>query len=152
MSEEALSNEVSYREAVEDCVAFNVKKLARHISSVYDHALRPYGLTSGQFMLLAVLKVEGACSVKALAEHLSVERTVMSRNVRPLIDDGLLEMAQSATDRRYRTITLTDAGAAALERASHGWQQANSAMQQRLGSDGFKDMLVEVKRLDSRLN
>ncbi|MGF1449148.1 MAG: MarR family winged helix-turn-helix transcriptional regulator [Opitutales bacterium] len=152
MSEEALSNDVSYREAVEDCVAFNVKKLARHVSSVYDHALRPYGLTSGQFMLLAVLKVEGPCSVKALAEHLSVERTVMSRNVRPLVDDGLLEMAQSTTDRRYRTISLTEAGSAALARASHGWREANDSMEQRLGEEGFKDMLVEVKRLDSRLN
>ncbi|MGF1482988.1 MAG: MarR family winged helix-turn-helix transcriptional regulator [Opitutales bacterium] len=152
MTQDPKLEQQRYREAVNHCVAFNVKKLARHVSSMYDHALRPYGITSGQFVLLAVLKSEGPCSVKELAEHLAVERTVMSRNVRPLIDEGLIEMTQSSTDRRYRSVSLTEKGAELLVRATEGWQQANGVLRKRLGSEGFDDMLVEVKRLDQQLN
>lgn len=50
----------------------------------------------------------------ALAQHLGIDRTVMTYLVDDLVAAGLVERRENPQDRRQRLVVATDAGAAAL--------------------------------------
>jgi DNA-binding MarR family transcriptional regulator len=139
------------RAALEQCACANVKRLARVVSGIYDDALRPHGLTSGQFVLLVAIRTEGPAPIKTLASHLGVERTVMSRNLRPLMKEGWVTMTANNADRRYRTIELTETGLSKVRAALPAWRGAQERVRAPLGEVGFEAMLGEFRRLDRLL-
>lgn len=74
-------------------------------------------------------------SISALAEELGMDRTTLTRNLRPLENGGLV--ALSAEGRhRVRQVRLTATGEAALAEAVDHWQRAQAAMARRLGESG----------------
>ena len=49
-------------------------------------------------------------TVNTLATEMVMDRTTMGRNVRPLQRDGLITAVMDKTDRRRKTLVLTDVG------------------------------------------
>jgi DNA-binding MarR family transcriptional regulator len=105
---------------------------ARAITRRYDDALRATGLRATQISVLAAVGARGALSIKALADSLAMERSTLTRNLRPLEDKGYVVLAPEAR-HRSRTLTLTAAGRAALTEALPLWEAAQRAMKRRLG-------------------
>ena len=104
-----------------DCLCFNLRKTMRAVSRLYDASLAPLGLKNTQFSLLAVLDGIGPSTVSNLAEYMVMERTTLTRNLRPLERDGLLSLAAGA-DRRQRVAKLTPAGRKLLAKALPLWR------------------------------
>jgi DNA-binding MarR family transcriptional regulator len=75
----------------------------RVISQVYDAALRPSGLRATQFTLLAVLSSQGELPLTKLAEILVLDCTTLTRNLKPLLAQGMLEISREK-DERIRLI------------------------------------------------
>lgn len=50
----------------------------------------------------------------ALAQHLGIDRTVMTYLIDDLVEAGLVERRENPRDRRQRMVVVTDAGAAAV--------------------------------------
>ncbi|MBD8079041.1 MarR family winged helix-turn-helix transcriptional regulator [Cellulosimicrobium arenosum] len=67
-------------------------------------------LPEGQFGVLTVLHKHGALSPSALAEHERVRPPSMTRAVNRLVELGLVEKAEHATDGRQVVVRLTEAG------------------------------------------
>jgi DNA-binding MarR family transcriptional regulator len=67
-----------------------VRAAARLITNAYDDALRPSGLRVIQFALLAAIGAEQSVSITALARLIDMDRTTLSRNLKPLEKDGLI--------------------------------------------------------------
>ncbi|MDH3474180.1 MAG: MarR family transcriptional regulator, partial [Rhodospirillales bacterium] len=61
-----------------------LRRTARRLTQAYDQALRPSGLRLTQFSVLANLTRSGGLSITDLAELLAMERTTLTRNLRPL--------------------------------------------------------------------
>jgi DNA-binding MarR family transcriptional regulator len=103
---------------------------ARAITRAYDEALRATGLRATQVSVLAAVGARGALSIKALADSLEMDRTTLTRNLRPLEGYVLL-----APERRHRSrmLTLTAAGHAALRAALPLWEEAQGTIRRRLG-------------------
>src|SRR2546426_11789049 len=83
----------------------------------YERALRRRGLRATQFSLLALLTQTGPLTVSELAAKLGVERTTLTRNLRPLEAKRLLHTMTTETDQRARRVELTPAGPAAAGKA-----------------------------------
>src|SRR5690349_19240741 len=66
------------------CVCAQVRRIARKLSAFYDTILSPEGLTITQFSLLASIARAGQLSHMALAEKAGMDRTTLTRNLRPL--------------------------------------------------------------------
>lgn len=105
------------------CLCFAVRRAARAITQHYDRALRPTGLRATQFTLLTVLALAGPLPVSRAAGRLGMERTTLTRNLRPLVRQGLVTLGDG-DDRRIRTLTLTAKGRRAVVAALPHWRQA----------------------------
>jgi DNA-binding MarR family transcriptional regulator len=83
-------------------------------------ALRPYGLTHVQFVVLASLTwlaTEGAVTQKALADHAAIDPMMTSQVLRTLEGNGLVERHDHPSDRRAKALAVTASGRALANRA-----------------------------------
>ncbi len=129
------------------CVCLGVRRAARLVARRYDEALRPLGLTSGQFSILAALLRDRAAPLGVLADLLGLERTTLNRNLKPLEAMGLVETTPAESDARVRGLVLTPAGRTLLDRAVPHWRAAQADSQRRLGEAGWRDLRLRLHAL-----
>ena len=122
------------------CVNYNLRKASRAVNQMFDAVLRPTGLRSGQFGVLVALTQADAATITRLARWLVMDRSTLSRNLRPLAARGYLSIAPGA-DRREQEIRLTAAGRAALQGAYPYWEKAQARISDRLGAQRWKELL-----------
>ncbi len=109
--------------ATRECVCLAARARARLLTRLFDDHLRPHGLRSTQFSVLAALAQTGPILLGDLADMLGLERTTLTRGVAILEDRGLVETVPAA-DARTRPLRITRAGGARLARALPAWQRA----------------------------
>lgn len=125
------------------CTCANLRKAARVVTQAFDAALQPSGLKATQFTLLATLAAEGDVPLTQLAEALVMDRTTLTRNLKPLIRDGLVRIDHEH-DRRVRKVVLTGPGRTALETARPHWEQAQARIHGALGQDRWAGFLTDL--------
>src|SRR5262245_25818684 len=110
-----------------NCLCLHAQRAARALTRRYDEALRPVGLTSGQFVLMIALHRPAPASVAEVARALSMDRTTLTADLKPLARRGLVQVEVDAADRRVRRVRLTPAGRAVLLEAAPLWRQIHAA-------------------------
>jgi DNA-binding MarR family transcriptional regulator len=131
------------------CACLNLRKAARAVTQMYDRVLKPSGLKATQFSVLAAVGLAGPSSMTAIAGTLVMDRTTLTRNLRPLMQSGLIGWATSA-DRRERPIALTAKGEAVLAQAVPLWKKAHGQIVNGVGEarwSGLAKLLQESIRL-----
>jgi DNA-binding MarR family transcriptional regulator len=121
-----------------DCTCFRIRGAARRVTQIYSKHLAPTGLKISQFSLLGFVAHEGPVSIGRLSDLLATDRTTLTRNLRPLLQLGLIERAASGDKRRHELLA-TQAGRALFKRALPLWaaaeQEVRTAMGARLTAD-----------------
>ena len=118
------------------CLCLAAQRAARALARRFDEALRPVGLTSGQFSLLMSLNRPKPASIGAVAAVLAIDRTTLTANLKPLERRGLMTIATDPADKRGRLLTLTEAGQALLQSALPIWEFTHEKVERRLaGAD-----------------
>jgi DNA-binding MarR family transcriptional regulator len=140
------------RMLLDNCLCHNVRMASRVVSRAYDEALRPTGLRATQVAVLAAVGARGALSIKSLADSLQMERTTLTRNLRPLEEQGLVSIAPEGR-HRSRVLALTAAGKAALLKALPYWERAQQHSMHQLGGQrwpavqtAFADLVGHFQR------
>ena len=128
---------------VADCTCANLRKAARVVTQAYDAALRPSGLKATQFTLLAALARRGDAPLTRLAEALVMDRTTLTRNLKPLVGKALVRIGHEQ-DQRVRKVGLTEAGRRALEAARPQWERAQSRLVQDIGQQRWSALLADL--------
>jgi len=131
-------NNSDFREC-NDCLCFAARRVARQITQHYDAQLRGSGLRATQFTLLAYLILAGSTPINAVADYLGVERTTLTRNLKPLLALGHIRV-ESGADRRVKLVSITAAGRAAAADALPQWRKAQKAMSRRLGPAALQEL------------
>ncbi len=140
------SNELPYTTTplVRDtCFCLHVQRAARAVARRYDEALRPLGLTNGQFSLLMSLNRPEAPRMKDVASLLAMDRTTLTANLKPLERRGLVTTATDETDKRSRRLSVTPAGRELLAEAMPIWMKTQKAHEELL-ADMPPDKLLEA--------
>lgn len=129
-----------------NCACFNLRKVTRAVTQLYDDMLRPSGLRVTQFSLLVVGRMMGPVSVTRLAEMTVMDRTTLTRNLELLRKKGLIEVAPG-DDRRTRIVTITRRGNAALAEAMPFWKKAQSHVVKALGQERWTAMQTDLREM-----
>lgn len=114
------------------CLCLAAQRAARTLARRFDEALRPAGLTSGQFSLLMSLNRPHAPSIGAVADLLAMDRTTLTANLKPLERRGLVTTTIDPDDRRARLVALTKPGRTVLESALPIWRRTHKEIDQLL--------------------
>jgi DNA-binding MarR family transcriptional regulator len=106
------------------------------------------GLNESRYRVLDVLrrKASGTCSQTELATQLLQSESNLSTLLERMRKDGLISRVRSESDRRMALIGLSDAGAAALDRAERARARAMATVLRVLDGHG-EEALGEVLRL-----
>jgi DNA-binding MarR family transcriptional regulator len=109
------------------CPCLAARRRARAITRHFDAYLRPHGLRSTQFSVLAALALRGPTVRGRLADGLGLERTTLTRSASTLERQGWIETL-GTSDGRERPLALTAAGRRALDAALPAWKEALDAL------------------------
>ena len=122
------------------CLCLHTQRAARAIGRRFDEALRPHGLTNGQFSLLMALNRPMPPRMGDVAPLLAMDRTTLTANLKPLERRGLVDVVIDPEDRRSRRLRLTDAGRDVLVGAVPVWRRTHAEID-RLLPDADPDRL-----------
>lgn len=113
------------------------------MTQIYDEALRPSGLRATQLPLLTIVEASGPIGVTELAKALATDRTTLTRNLKPLLRQQLLEVADG-TDRRQRPIVLTSMGRERLAQALPLWTGVQARLADGFGQARWQSLLGDL--------
>lgn len=122
------------------CLCLHVQRAARALARRFDDALRPIGLTNGQFSLLMSLNRPKPAGMTAVASLLAMDRTTLTAALKPLRRRGLVRITTDPEDGRGRLMALTARGRRALARAVPIWKKTHAAVEALL-REGDADRL-----------
>jgi DNA-binding MarR family transcriptional regulator len=134
-----------------DCTCFRIRGAARRVSQIYSKHLATTGLKISQFSLLGFVTAEGPVSIGRLSELLATDRTTLTRNLRPLLQGGLIERAPSGDKRRHELLA-TPAGRALFKRALPLWAAAEQEVRTAMGNKLTADLHGALDRSMERLS
>ncbi len=126
------------------CLCLHTQRAARTLARRFDKALRPVGLTNGQFSLLISLNRPEPPAMGPVARLLAMDRTTLTAALKPLERRGLVVIGVGVEDRRNRRLTLTQAGRDKLAEAVPIWQRTHAAIEAGLAgqdADGLRAAL-----------
>jgi DNA-binding MarR family transcriptional regulator len=116
------------------CLCLHVQRAARALARRFDDALRPVGLTQGQFSLLTSLNRAEPPTIGAVATLLALDRTTLTANLKPLERRGLVQVKVDREDKRSRRLIMTPAGRTVLAAAAPIWKCAHVEAERLLHS------------------
>ena len=125
---------------------FNLRKASRAVTQYYDHFLEPAGIRATQFTLLVSMASVSAHTLTEMANSLVMDRTTLTRNLKPLEKLNLIVTVE-ARDKRSKAYALTDKGKEVLAKGVPMWQTAQNKMVAGLGQERFESLLKELDAL-----
>lgn len=125
----ALAPFVTTIEVRDTCLCLHAQRAARALARRFDAALRPIGLTNGQFSLLMSLNRPAPPPMAPVAHLLAMDRTTLTAALKPLERRGLVELQVDPADRRSRLLVLTNAGHEVLTSALPIWRATHQEVE-----------------------
>jgi DNA-binding MarR family transcriptional regulator len=130
------------------CASFNFRRTTRAVTKLFDLALEGAGIRSTQFTILVGIAKTQPVSMGSLADVLALDPTTLTRSLRPLQQDGLLEISDRAA-MRQRFITLTHKGERTLAKAVPKWRKVQKHFVNAVGERYWSEFRGELERLAS---
>lgn len=134
----------------EACLCLHAQRAARALARRFDEALRPAGLTNGQFSLLMALNGPEPTPMGRVAALLGADRTTLTAALKPLVRRGLAEIGADPGDSRVRRIVLTARGHACLAEALPLWTRTHAALEAELGDADPDRLRRDLRSLSAR--
>lgn len=126
-----------------DCACFNLRKAARAITHLYDQTLRPTRLRTTQFTLLVATSMLEQITVTRLAKMGVMDRTTLTRNLKPLEKKGFIKITPGK-DQRTRVVKITAEGQKALVEALPLWKKVQAKVIKELGQERWNSLRADL--------
>jgi len=131
------------------CAGWNSRVAARRITQFLDREMEGQGLSVTQLGLMAQIAAASDDTLGALARRTGLEQSTLSRNLRRLEEEGLIEIAVVEADLRRRAVWLTETGARRLEAAIPIWRRAHAKLTKRLSPNLARRLADDTEALTS---
>lgn len=125
------------------CTCANLRKAARSVTKSFDNALRPFDLRSSQFTLLAMLSNSKKRPLTQLADALGMDRTTLTRNLKPLERRELIQI-DSEKDLRVKNVSITNSGIQLFEDALPEWKSVQLLISEKLGQERWSGFIDDL--------
>ena len=130
-----------------NCLVTRTRRIARVLTGIYDEKLRPFGINSPQFTLLAVILRLGSASRAEIGRENHQDRSTLTRNLQLMLSEGWIREAQQKAGGPGRQIVLTTLGKNLLYRAAPAWRAAQARAKVVLGEAGVTAVMDIAKDL-----
>ena len=130
------------------CACTELRRIARKLTSLYDAAMVPAGITITQYSLLASIGRAGQLSHTVLADKLGMDRTTLTRNLRSLIESQWVEV-RSGQDRRQHLLQLTAAGKRKLKSSLPLWEKIQRRFVTEFGAEPLEELRTLARRAEA---
>ena len=136
--------------STEFCINLALRKSSRLVTQFYNERLAGVGLKVGQFSILRAVDFQKETSNKELQGILVIDQTTLTRNLKLLVRDEILQLKLSPSDGRIKMISLTRKGKALYEEALPIWKKAQKDICKKMGKGeaehilGLADQLVKA--------
>jgi DNA-binding MarR family transcriptional regulator len=137
----SMTDEIEAFRECRACLCFAVRRAARAVTQHYERHLRPTGLRATQFSVLVRLAQTGPMPINRLASQMGLERTTLSRNLRPLLTKRWVTVSEEA-DRRVHSVEITAKGRAIARDALPAWRKAQAAAKKKLGPLHLEELVA----------
>jgi DNA-binding MarR family transcriptional regulator len=129
-----------------DSVLMRARFLSRSVTEIFDEALRPFGISSAQFVLLSMIGQTGSITRAEIARLQHLERSTLTRNLKSILFEGWVEEVRDNANGRSKPLALTAAGKDLLLNAQPAWLVAQARARARLGKDGAMALISVIRR------
>jgi DNA-binding MarR family transcriptional regulator len=128
------------------CLAVRARMLSRAVSAIYDRTMEGHDVTISQVNIMVMVGHRPACTPGEIGRTLAMERSTVSRNLRPLLERGWL--AGDVGDAgRLRSVRLTQRGEKKVASLIPSWRRAQDLAASLLGQSGA----ASLKEIGDRL-
>lgn len=126
-----------------DCIVFIMAKSYQKLQGEFKKLLEPYGLTTLQFLTLALLSTEQDVSAADICDRLLIDKSTLSGVLERLDEKDLIVKRPDKNDRRALSIRMSPSG-------SHMADQL-SQIPETINEIAMKSMALEERLLLKRL-
>src|SRR5213082_908113 len=137
--------------AAENCVCFNLRRVARVVTQFFDAEMRRHGIRPTQGSILASLQTRDSWNMAELSDWLGMDRTTLVRNLRPLQRDGLVRVSGGGRGRLVE-LAITAKGRKQIEKLAPAWKSAQRAAVKTLGEKRWSAILSDLETAALALN
>jgi len=128
------------------CVMFHLRRSTRVVSKLYSGILADIGLESTHFSALMIISRLGPLSISDIAKKMGLERTSMSRNLKPIARKHLIDISDSGHGRA-RQVEITKKGREALAEAIPQWEAAQANLRSLIGDEDTDTLITLLIRI-----
>lgn len=130
------------------CNCMNVRRASRAVTQFYDEQLKSCGITIAQLSLLLRLQETDALTISQLAQSMRIDRTTLNRNMKPLLENGLITL-QQGKDSRTKLVSLTVQGRKTATQGWACWGKAQELLTTYLGNEDLAKLTSLLNKLEA---
>lgn len=124
----------------------NLRALSRKVTNLFDNHLYVVGIRASQYILMNAIHKSPNSNLTELANYLSMCRTTLSRNIKPLIRCGFVEK-NPIIDRRSKSYHLTEKGLSKVLAATPIWDEVQVTIVKFFESERYERLHSDLTRL-----
>lgn len=131
------------------CHCLKMRRSAENVIRFYDNILAPCGITVRQYSLLNAISKHSGCNVRILSEATLLDRSTLTRSLKPLIQAGYIKDNKVA-GARDSVLELTEKGISVCKEAANLWESAQHQFEAKLGKEqlsAFENTLILLQDL-----
>jgi len=128
---------------INECACLKVRTAARSVTRLYDDAFRPVGLRATQLSVLVAVAFGEAVSIASLSRLLGMDRSTLTRNLRPLEANGLVSLGPEG-HHRSRTLRITTKGEQLVRKALPIWEKTQEKLREELKNPHWTNFHAEL--------
>ena len=122
-----------------DCIADKLRLISRVVTSIYDDALRPLGITLNQLNLIVVVAKFEPTSPSKIGEWLHMNKSTVSRNINLMSRNGWLDIKPLGQGRSLE-IKLLSKGREIFKKSNPFWEKAQRNVNKMLKKQGVEEL------------
>jgi DNA-binding MarR family transcriptional regulator len=131
---------------ISECACLKVRTASRAVTRFYDDAFRPVGLRATQLTVLVAVTFGEAVSIASLSRLLGMDRSTLTRNLRPLENKGLVALGPEG-HHRSRTLSVTSKGEQLVRKALPLWDKTQEKLRAELKKPHWTNLHAELDHL-----
>lgn len=132
---------------IDDNLLVRARLLSKAVTAIYDDKLRPFGISSAQLTVLAVIGQTEPTTRAEIARHQHLDKSTLTRNLKTILSEGWVQEVRETADGRSKPLALTAAGKELLVKAQPAWLAAQAEAKALLGKDGMTAVINAADRI-----
>ena len=129
-------------EMARGCLLMRTRLISRVMTSLYEDALRPFGIGAPQFVLLVVISQLEPASRAEIGRFHHQDRSTLTRNLKLVFDEGWAEEDRDKVKGRSRPVVLTKKGCDLLLAVDPVWRRSQARAEALLGERGSRAVMT----------